>query len=40
MFFPNSGKITTSILSCPDCMKESLIALFICSAHKDFKTLD
>ena len=31
--FPNSGKITTSILSCPDCMK-SLIALFICSAHK------
>ena len=32
--FSNSGKIATSILSCPDCMKKSLIALFICSAHK------
>lgn len=32
--FSNSGKITTSILSCPDCMKKSLIALFICSAHE------
>lgn len=30
--FPNSCKITTSILSCPDCLKKSLIALFICSA--------
>lgn len=39
IFFPNSDKITASILSCPDCMKKSLIALFICSSHKTLKTL-